>query len=324
MTSKPWHEQPNLHTFAPHRSTLLSHPGNLKQALKDAVADPGNTLFGVGHGIPSVFVTKVLASAKPDFIWIDVEHGIWNRLDLYDAIQAAQHHSEGKTHVIVRVPKHDEISLTTALDAGAAGIVIPHVESADEVRKFVKEMYYPPIGGRSFSPWTFTPGVNDQSLYPNDSFNMQTANNHVVLIPQIESVRGVENALEIASVEHVGGLMFGPGDFMADARIPITMEGPPHPVMIDAMTKFAEAGAKAGVPLLGAAHKPGMVPMLLEQGYRIIAVAFDVWGLAGMVADKIKEGRANASEASTKAKTVSNGHSNGTEEKETTVSAKSS
>jgi len=67
-----------------------------------------------------------------------------------------------------------------------------------------------------------------------------------------------------------------------------------------------------------------MIPMLLEQGYRIIAVAFDVWGLAGMVADKIKEGRADASEASTKAKTVSNGHSNGTERKETTVSAKSS
>lgn len=80
---------------------------------------------------------------------------------------------------------------------------------------------------------------------------MQTANNHVVVIPQIESVRGVENALEIASVDNVGGLMFGPGDFMADAGIPITMAGPPHPVMVDAMTKFAEAGAKAGVPLLG-------------------------------------------------------------------------
>lgn len=44
--------------------------------------------------------------------------------------------------VIVRVPKHDEISLTTALDAGAAGIVIPHCESAKEVKQVLEEAYY--------------------------------------------------------------------------------------------------------------------------------------------------------------------------------------
>lgn len=58
------------------------------------------------------------------------------------AIHAAQHHSEGRAMVIVRVPKNDEISLSTALDAGAAGIVIPHVDTADEVRSMMKEMYY--------------------------------------------------------------------------------------------------------------------------------------------------------------------------------------
>lgn len=58
------------------------------------------------------------------------------------AIHAAQHHSEGKSLVVVRVPKRDELSLTTALDAGASGIVIPHCESAQEVKDFIKEMYY--------------------------------------------------------------------------------------------------------------------------------------------------------------------------------------
>jgi 4-hydroxy-2-oxoheptanedioate aldolase len=61
---------------------------------------------------------------------------------LCSAIQAINFHSEGRTLVIVRVPKHDEISLTTALDAGAAGIVIPHCESAEEVIEFTKEVYY--------------------------------------------------------------------------------------------------------------------------------------------------------------------------------------
>lgn len=57
-------------------------------------------------------------------------------------IHAAQHHSEGKTMVVCRIPKHDEVSLTTALDAGAAGLVIPHTDTAQDVRDKVKEIFY--------------------------------------------------------------------------------------------------------------------------------------------------------------------------------------
>jgi 4-hydroxy-2-oxoheptanedioate aldolase len=62
--------------------------------------------------------------------------------NLSSAIHAAQHHSEGKSLVIVRVPKHDEVSLTTALDAGASGIIIPHTESAQDVKDKIREIYY--------------------------------------------------------------------------------------------------------------------------------------------------------------------------------------
>ncbi|KAI0121756.1 Pyruvate/Phosphoenolpyruvate kinase-like domain-containing protein [Xylariales sp. AK1849] len=283
MTDQPYLEQADLHTKAPFRSALLTYPGNLQGALRQAVEDPKKTLFGVAQGIPSTFVTKVLASTRPDFIWIDVEHGMFDRLTLHDAIHAAQHHSEGQSLVVVRVPKHDEVSLSTALDAGAAGIVIPHTESAQEVKDFIKEIYYPPVGGRSFSPWTFTPGISDASLYKNDPFNMGTSNRHIVIIPQIESVKGVENVEEIAAVEGVGALMFGPGDFMADAGLPMKLGGEPHPTFVAAMGKFAEAGQKYGRPLFGAAMSLDMVPMMIQQGYRAIAVAFDAWGLANLI-----------------------------------------
>lgn len=84
MSGKPYLEQPDLHNKAPFRSALLTYPGNLRQALKDAQEDPSKTLVGVAHGIPSTFVTKLLASAKPDFVWIDVEHGMFNRLELHE------------------------------------------------------------------------------------------------------------------------------------------------------------------------------------------------------------------------------------------------
>lgn len=83
---KPYSEQPHLHPHAPYRAAMLTYPGNLRQALKDAMVDPAKTLFGVAHGIPSTFVTKLLASTKPDFIWIDVEHGMFNRLELHEYI----------------------------------------------------------------------------------------------------------------------------------------------------------------------------------------------------------------------------------------------
>jgi 4-hydroxy-2-oxoheptanedioate aldolase len=109
-----------------------------------------------------------------------------------------------------------------------------------------------PIGKRSFSPWVFTPGVYDASLYPNDPFNIETSNRHVILIAQIESLEGVKNAEEIAAVEGVSALMFGPGDFSADAGIPLAVTGgQPHPTLASAMEKFAAAGQKYGKPLFG-------------------------------------------------------------------------
>lgn len=58
------------------------------------------------------------------------------------SVQAAQHHSEGQTLVVVRVPKDDRVALSTALEAGASAIIIPHCESAKEVQDFIQETYF--------------------------------------------------------------------------------------------------------------------------------------------------------------------------------------
>lgn len=97
----------------------------------------------------------------------------------------------------------------------------------------------------------FTPGVSDASLYEDDPFNMQTANRHIAVIAQIESVKGVNNVREIAAVEGVSAMMFGPGDFSADAGISLKLGGPPHPELTAAMDKWVAAGNENGIPLLG-------------------------------------------------------------------------
>jgi 4-hydroxy-2-oxoheptanedioate aldolase len=65
MSGKSYLYQPDLHTKAEHRAALLTYPGNLREALRQAKEDPKKTLFGVAHGIPSVFVTKVKTHPSP-------------------------------------------------------------------------------------------------------------------------------------------------------------------------------------------------------------------------------------------------------------------
>lgn len=86
----PFSEQPNLHTPAPYRAAQLTYPNNLQKALKDAKSDKSKTMLGVAQGIPSVFVTKILAATKPDFIFIDVQHGIYDRLTLFEYVNTAK------------------------------------------------------------------------------------------------------------------------------------------------------------------------------------------------------------------------------------------
>ncbi|KAH8901405.1 Phosphoenolpyruvate/pyruvate domain-containing protein [Thozetella sp. PMI_491] len=298
MADKPYLEQPNLHTVAPHRAALLSHPANLREALREAMADSTKTLFGLGCGIPSSALTKVFLSAKPDFIWFDAEHGFFDRLTLNDLIQTTNYYSEGKTMAIVRVPHNDDSTLLAALDAGAAGILLPHCEDVEEVKKFIRKIYYPPLGDRSFSPWGLAPGVSDVSLYSDDNYNMKTANQHIAIFAQIESVKGVQNVNEIAAIPEVHGIMFGPGDYSADAGLPpFKMGSPPHPDLLAAMGETAMAAGKVQKPMLGLSPDMDMIPTMIQQGFRCIMVLFDVWGIAGLTHGNLSKGRMFAAQS---------------------------
>lgn len=102
---------------------------------------------------------------------------------------------------------------------------------------------------------------------------------------------GIANVDEIAAVEGVDAIMFGPGDYTIDAGLPLKLDGEPHPTFLAALGRFMAAAKKNNLPLFGPAQTPDLVPMMLEQGYAGIAVVFDVWGLAGLVADALKKGR---------------------------------
>jgi hypothetical protein len=74
----------------------------------------------------------------------------------------AKHHP-GKTIPVFRVPSHDPSFISTALDAGATGIILPHTKTREHAQLLVNECRFPPYEKLSYPPWSWVPGINDQA-----------------------------------------------------------------------------------------------------------------------------------------------------------------
>jgi 4-hydroxy-2-oxoheptanedioate aldolase len=126
-----------------------------------------------------------------------------------------------------------------------------------------------------------------------DPYNIATANKHVCLIPQIESVKGIANVEEIAAVPGISAIMFGPGDYLIDAGLDLSsaLSGKPAPEFLEAMGKFGAAAAKNNIPIFGGAQSIDMIPHLIQTGHRAIAVQFDVWAFTKMIDSSLVDAR---------------------------------
>lgn len=158
---------------------------------------------GVFAALNSPKAVELLVNATDmDFIAVDLQHaeiGAADSVHLLRAIQAA----DPMVTPLVRLPNHDVYWIQQSLDAGYAGLIAPLVESAAQAEKLVKAAYYPPLGDRSAA------GSVRCALYGCD---LNTLNERMILVPQIESAKGLENVEEIVAVKGVTGAFLGPFD----------------------------------------------------------------------------------------------------------------
>ena len=117
----------------------------LKKALKN-----GSFVLGTWCVLPSPAVVNVLAKAGLDFVIIDMEHGPMDYRVAQDMIMSAE--CVG-AEALVRVPSLDESNILRALDIGASGVIVPHVESVEDRKKVVAYSKFSPIGERGFNPY---------------------------------------------------------------------------------------------------------------------------------------------------------------------------
>jgi len=136
---------------------------------------------------------KVCPTADND----EQEHCPLNPTLLVSIIKMIQYNSNGSMVPYVRLPPNSPDFINYVLNAGAGGIVQPHVQNAEQARKLVEYAKFPPLGARSYPPMALfgkqTRTKPGQTVY-------DVWNGHATVFAQIEDVEGVENVEEIAAV----------------------------------------------------------------------------------------------------------------------------
>jgi len=205
----------------------------------------------------TVEIPQIAKACGFQWIFIDLEH---STMDLDVAGQVCAASLPTGVSPIVRVPEGDTTRATRILDAGAQGVVFPHVENADEARRFVGACRYPPVGSRSLAYGG--PQLEYENLPP--EILMKGLNEETLIVMMIETPEAVEQAADIAAVEGVDILLIGGSDLSATMGIPGQFQ---NPDFIAAIGKIADAASGAGKwSGLGGVYDEAILPGFAKQG----------------------------------------------------------
>lgn len=213
---------------------------------------------------PSVYeLTSLLGF---DGIWLDLEHHPTSDETAATLMRAAR---VGASDIIARPARWEFMRMGRLLEAGAQGIMYPRCESADEAADLVRWAKFAPQGERGVD------GANGDNPYcamPMAPY-LKAANEHTLLIAQLESPRAIEAAESIARVPGIDVLMLGPGDFSVLSGIPYQFD---HPLIADATCRVAAAAQAAGKWWGTVSGSPQHTQQLLDQGARFICRGADI------------------------------------------------
>ena len=168
----------------------------------------GEQLLGVLLRMPAEEIVEMLGLAGFDFVVIDCEHGPADVIALRQHLVFAE--LQGLA-VLVRVGAAEPALVLRALDAGAQGVIAPHIDTVGQAIALVDSAYYPPVGNRGFA--TYGRAGRFGGVDPAE--HLEAAQRNTLVFGMIESPLGVANAADIASVSGLDGIMVGTADLRA-------------------------------------------------------------------------------------------------------------
>lgn len=230
-------------------------------------------VVGTFCAIPHPMVIEMVAGAGWDFIVIEAEHTQVGRADFEPLLRAAQ---VAGTPALVRVPGNDKIWIGSALDSGAAGVLLPRVNTAAEAKAAVAATRYPPMGERGLGPGRHA-GYGTRIMEAAAGSNQE-----VVLAIQIETKEGLANIEEIAAVDGIDAIYIGPGDL----SLSLGAMGPEgRPVLDRAIATIAACCKRRGRPVGIFAMTPDHLRQSIGDGLTFLTLAADSMFLGHSVKD---------------------------------------
>ncbi len=197
----------------------------------------GELAIGIGlRQARTVDIAPAMVQAGYDWLFIDLEH---NSMTLDMAVQISVTANAAGISPIVRVPYGQYDMATRALDGGAFGIVIPHVDTAEEARVVADRLRYPPVGHRSAAG--AMPQLGFAAVPPGEATKL--VNDNLLVVVMLETPTAIDNADAIAAVPGIDVLLIGTNDLTMEMGLPGQVM---HPDVAKAYEKAAAACKKHG------------------------------------------------------------------------------
>jgi len=246
-------------------------PGPLNHGALAAAVRAGTPTLGTFIGGASPVAAEVCAAAGVDWVLLDLEHGAGGEEQVRDVVPAAGSYG---VPTVVRVESAARIRVGRVLDNGAAGVMLPRLDTADAVAEAVRHLRYPPAGDRGVATY------NRACRFGLDAGALDRANSEVLGVVQIESAAAVADAGAIAALDGVDVLFIGPRDLSHDLGVPGDLTAPAFTEAVDLVLAAGRRYGKACGLLVtdGAA-----AARRLEQGFSFVAIGSDSTLLAAAV-----------------------------------------
>lgn len=242
----------------------MTHPFlSSSRVLKKINSNTLATTFKLNLSDPRII--ELLASTGIDAVWLCNEHVPNDWINLESQIRAARLH---QIDTIIRVSKGSYSDYIKPFEAGATGIMVPHVSSADEAQQIIEWCRFHPLGRRPLDGGNIDGGFCNVPL----SEYLYTMNHDRFIILQIESPEGLEQVEQIAALPGFDILLFGAGDF---AHLTGHAGNLQHPEVVAARKRVGHAAKKFNKPAMSAGI-PAPLHEMTADGYHVFNIGSDV------------------------------------------------
>ena len=250
-------------------------PPSFENPLKKKLRE-GQKTAGGWLQLACPMTAEIMSQAGFDCLIIDMEHGPGDVMTLVAQLQAMN----GTGCVpLVRTPWNDFVVVKRILDAGAFGILFPHINTRSEAEAAVRSCKYPPEGIRG------TAGSPRAAGYGKNTGNyLSRANDQILILTAVETTEAVNRLDEILAVPGVDGIFIGPMDLSTSMG---HMGNPSHAEVQAAIGTIEQKTLKAGRILSTIATSWEQAQIRYEKGYQLVTLMADGTALGTMASDLV-------------------------------------